>query len=166
MDAVPTRLYVRSYTNQSVGKEAVRVLLQAAMAAHSEGDERPWHFVVVEDLVTRERIADIHPSAHIVALASVAIVVCGDQTLQKHIGFWVQDCAAATQNILVKAQAIGLGARWLGIYPVEGRVQNIHKLLDLPPNVIPFSVVTVGYPAEQNGLKCRYDASRIHFDHR
>ncbi len=165
MKAIITRLHVRSYTDQPVGRESIQALLQAAMAAHSEGDERPWHFVVIEDLVTRERIAEIHPSAHIVAQAPVAILICGDQTLQKHVGFWVQDCAAATQNILVEAQPLGLGAMWLGIYPVEGRVQNIRKLLDLPPTVIPLSVVTVGYPIEQNGLKCRYDASRVHFEH-
>jgi nitroreductase len=164
MDAVATRLHVRRYTNQTVGKESIRALLHAAMAAHSEGDERPWHFAVVEDLAARERMAEIHPAVHIVVQAPVVILVCGDQTLQKHPGFWVQDCAAATQSILIKAQAMGLGAMWFGVYPVEGRVQNVRTILGLPPNVIPFSLTTVGYPAEHNGLKCQYDASRVHFD--
>ncbi len=164
MDAIATRLHVRRYTNQTVGKTSVRALLEAAMAAHSEGDERPWHFVVIEDLATRERIAKIHPAAHMVVQAPVVIVVCGEPRLQKHPGFWVQDCAAATENILIEAQSMGLGAMWFGLYPVEGRVQNISKILGLPPTVIPFSLTTIGYPAEHNGLKCCYNGSRVHFD--
>jgi nitroreductase len=164
MDAVAMRLHVRKYTNQALGKESVRALLEAAMAAHSEGDQRPWHFVVIEDLATRTRIAEAHPGAHIVVQAPDVIVVCGDPTLQKHPGFWMQDCAAATENILIKAQAMGLGAMWFGIFPVEGRVQSIRKILDLPSSVIPFSLTTVGYPAEHNGWKCQYDPSRVHFD--
>jgi nitroreductase len=164
MNAILARINIRSYTDRSVSQECVRELLQAAMAAHSAGDERPWHFVVVEDLKIRERIADMHPFAHTVLEAPIAIVVCGDQTLQKHSGFWVQDCAAATQNILIEAQTMGLGAMWLGIYPVEGRVQNFRKLLDLPSHVIPFALTPVGYPAEQNSPRCRYDESRVHFD--
>ena len=164
MDAVATRLHVRKYTSQADDKQSVRALLEAAMAAHSEGDQRPWHFVVVEDLATRERIAETHPAAHIVVQAPVVICVCGDQALQKHPGFWVQDCAAATENILIKAQNMRLGAMWFGVYPMEGRVQTVRKILDLPPNVIPFSLTTVGYPAEHNGLKCQYNESRVHFD--
>jgi nitroreductase len=164
MNAVLTRMNVRSYTDRAVSPACVRKLLQAAMAAHSAGDERPWHFVVIEDSITRERIAAFHPLADIVLQAPVAILVCGDQTLQKHSGFWVQDCAAATEHILIEAQAMGLGAMWLGIYPVEGRVQNFRKLLDLPSHVVPFALTPVGYPAEQNAPQCRYDESRVHFD--
>jgi nitroreductase len=164
MDATATRLHVRRYTNQTIGKDCIRTLLQAAMSAHSEGDERPWQFVVVQDLATRKRIAEVHPAVHIVAQAPVVIVVGGDQTLQKHPGFWVQDCAAATENMLIQAQAMGLGAMWFGIYPVDGRVHYIRKILDLPLTVVPFSLTSVGYPAEHNGLKCEYDASRVHLD--
>ncbi len=165
MDVVATRLHVRRYCNRTIGNENIRALLQAAMAAHSEGDERPWHFVVVEDLAMRERIVETHPTAHIVAQAPVVILVCGDPALQKHPGFWVQDCAAASENIVIKAQAMGLGAMWFGVYPIEGRVRHIRDILDLPPTVIPFSLTTVGYPAEHHGLKCRYDESRVHFNH-
>lgn len=164
MDATATRLHVRRYTNRAVDEESVRALLQAAMAAHSEGDQRPWHFVVIEDLATRVRIVETDPAAHIVVQAPVVILVCGDQALQKHAGFWVQDCAAATQNILIKAHCLGLGAMWFAVYPVEGRVQNIRRILNLPPSVIPFSFTSVGYPAEHNGLKCQYTASRVHFE--
>ena len=98
-----------------------------------EGDERPWHFVVVEDLATRERIAETHPAAHIVVQAPMVIVVCGDETLQKHPGFWVQDCAAASENILIKAQTMGLGAMWFGVYPVEGSIRELNEVQQQQP---------------------------------
>ena len=165
MNGTLSRINVRSFTDQAVSHESVRKLLQAAMVAHSEGDERPWHFMVVEDKATRERIACIHPYAHMVPQAPIAILVCGDLMLQKHPGFWVQDCAAATENILIEARSLGLGAMWLGIYPIEGRVQSFRKLLELPSHVVPFALTPLGYPAEQNGLKNRYDQSRVHFGH-
>ena len=163
MDGTLLESDVISFTDQPIREETVRTLLQAAMAARSEGDERPWHFVIVEDQATRERIAYIHPYAYMVALAPVAILVCGDLALQKHPGFWVQDCAAATENILVEAQFLGLGAVWLGIYPVEGRTQSFRNLFDLPSHVVPFALIPIGYPAEQNGLRDQYDQSRVHF---
>jgi len=165
MDVVLTEMNIRSYADQAVCPELVRKLLQAAMAASSTGDQRPWHFVVVEDRETRERMADIHPFAHMLPQAPVAILVCGDPTIQKHAGFWVQDCAAAMENILIETRALGLGAAWLRIYPVEGLVQNFRKLLDVPPHVIPFALTPVGYPAEKSEPKCRYDESRVHLDH-
>jgi nitroreductase len=164
MDVTLTEMNIRSYSDQAVCPELVRKLLQAAMAASSAGDQRPWHFVVVEDRETRERMADIHPFAHMLPQAPVAILVCGDPTLQKHAGLWVQDCAAAMENILIEARALGLGAVWLRIYPSEGRVQTFRKLLHLPPHVIPFALAPVGYPAEKSEPKCRYDESRVHFD--
>ena len=165
MDVTLTEMNVGSYADQAVCPELMQKVLLAAMAASSAGDQRPWHFVVVENHGTREQMAEIlHPFAHMLPEAPVAILVCGDPTLQKHAGFWVQDCAAATENILIKARALGLGAVWLRIYPVEGRVQNFRKLLNLPPHVIPFALTPVGYPAEKSEPKCRYDDSRVHFD--
>jgi nitroreductase len=164
MDILLTEMNIRSYSDQTVGPECVRKLLQAAMAASSAGDQRPWHFVVVGDRETRERMADTHPFAHTLLQAPLAILVCGDPTLQKHPGFWVQDCAAAMENILIEARSLGLGTVWLRIYPIEGRVQNFRKLLDLPHHVVPFAVTPVGYPAEKSEPKCRYDESRVHFD--
>jgi nitroreductase len=165
MDIALSRMNVRSFADRPVCRDVVRQLLQTAMAAHSAGDERPWHFLVVDDFTIRQQLADIHPYAHMVSQAPVAILVCGDMTLQKLSGFWVQDCAAAAQNILIAAQSLGLGAVWLGIHPIEGRVQSFRKYFELPPHVIPFALMPVGYPAEQNGLKCRYDESRVHFGH-
>jgi nitroreductase len=163
-DPVLSRRSIRSYTEQPVAEETVRILLEAAMAAPSADDERPWHFIVVRDRQIREQIPDIHHYAHMVAQAPVAIVVCGDETLQKQPGCWVQDCSAATENILIEAQQLGLGAVWLGIYPVEGRVQSFRRLLKLPSHVTPLAIIAVGRPAERKEPSNRYDASRVHFD--
>ncbi|MGO9111607.1 MAG: nitroreductase family protein [Thermoguttaceae bacterium] len=165
MDATLTEMSIRGYSDKAVCPEFVRKLLLAAMAASSAGDQRPWHFVVVEDRGTRERMADIlHPFAHVLPQAPLALLVCGDPTLQKHAGFWVQDCAAAVQNILIESRALNLGAVWLRIYPLEGRMQNFSKLLDLPPHVIPFALTPIGYTTERSEPQCRYHESRVHFD--
>ncbi len=164
MDAVLSRTSIRSYTEYPVSADSLQKMLQAAMAAHSAGDQRPWHFVVIEDLAVREQIPNIHPFAHMTPEAPVAILVCGDPTLQKHPGFWVQDCAAATENILIEAQALGLGAVWLGVYPIEGRVQSFRRLLNLPAHVVPFALVPVGHPGERKQASPRLDESRVHHD--
>ncbi len=162
MDPVLSRRSVREYTAQPVPDEMVHTLLKAAMTAPSAGDERPWHFIVIDDQQIKERIPEIHRSAHMAPNAPVAILVCGDENLQKHRGFWVQDCAAATENVLIEAQQLGLGAVWLGVYPVEGRVQGYRRLLNTPRHVIPFALVLVGYPSQRKNPADRYDDSRVH----
>lgn len=164
MDPVLSRRSVREYTAQPVSDEMLHTLLKAAMVAPSAGDERPWHFVVIDDRRIKEKIPEIHRFAHMAPNAPLALLVCGDENLQKHHGFWVQDCAAATENILIEAQQLGLGAVWLGVYPVEGRVQGFRRLLDIPERVIPFALVLVGYSAEHKNPANRYDESRVHLN--
>ncbi len=96
--------------------------------------------------------------------ATVAVLICGDLSLEKHKGYWVQDCSAATENLLLAAHAKGLGAVWLGVYPREERVDGLRKLLGIPEHVIPFSLVPIGHPAEQKPPAERYNPSRIHFN--
>lgn len=92
----------------------------------------------------------------------MAILVCGDLKLEVHKDFWIQDCSAATENILIAAQAKGLGTVWLGIYPRTERIDGIRKLLNIPDNVIPLAVIPIGYPAEDKPPAVRFDSSRIH----
>jgi nitroreductase len=142
----------------------LRLLVRAGMSAPSADDERPWHFILVTDREMKTKIPDIHPFGNPVMTAQAAIIVCGDETLQKVQGFWVQDCAAATQNILIEAQQLGLGAVWLGIYPIEGRVEGFRRLLKAPGTVIPFSLVALGYPGEHKEPLERFDAARLHYE--
>ncbi|MFW6146272.1 MAG: nitroreductase family protein [Planctomycetota bacterium] len=164
MDPILARRSIRAYTDEDVDDEAVRRLLAAAMAAPSAGNEQPWHFVVVRDAALRERIAGVHPYAAMVPAAPVAIGVCWDTTLEKHAGFGVQDCAAATENILIEAVQLGLGAVWLGIHPVAERVDAVRRLFGLPETVIPLALVAVGHPAEDKPPAERFDETRIHRD--
>jgi nitroreductase len=155
---------ILKYTNRTVSDDTLETLLKAAMAAHSADDERPWHFIVIKGQYIRDQISKIHPFAYMVTHTPETIIVCGDKALQKYRGFWIQDCAAATENILIKAKQLKLNSTWLGIYPIEGRVQHFSKLLNTPEHVIPFSLVVLGYPEEYKEPVDRFDRTRIHHD--
>lgn len=144
--------------------EELAGLLKAAMAAPSAGNQQSWHFVVIRDREMLARVPEVHPYAEMVPSAAAAIVVCGDSALARHPGYWVQDCAAATQNILVAARAMGLGAVWLGIHPREDRVEGIRGLLEIPDQIVPVSMIPVGHPAEEKPPAERYDETKIHHD--
>lgn len=167
MDAIETiltRRSIRRYTDRNVERSVVLELLEAAMSAPSAGNEQPWHFIIIEDRKVLNELPRIHPYAAMAREASVAIVVCGDTTLEKHQGFWVQDCSAAIQNLLLAAHAKGLGAVWTGIYPIPDRVQGFRMLLGLPENVIPLALIPLGYPAEKGGRQQRFNEKRVHYN--
>jgi nitroreductase len=164
LEAIFSRRSIRAYTDEPVAEQDITDLLRAAMSAPSAGNEQPWHFVVLRERAMLDAIPKFHPYSNMLRHTSVAILVCGDLSKEVYKGYWVQDCAAATQNMLVAITAKGLGAVWLGIYPTEERVQGCRQLLGLPDNIVPFSLIPVGYPAEQKSPANRYDAARIHFD--
>jgi nitroreductase len=164
IEAILSRRSIREYTSQPIPDEAIEELLEAAMSAPSAGNEQPWHFVVIRDRQLLDEIPTFHPYAGMLASAAVAILVCGDERLAKHKGFWVQDCSAATENLLVAVNAKGLGAVWVGVYPVEERVVGMRKLLGIPDHVIPFALIPIGYPVAPVPRANRYDPSRIHRD--
>jgi nitroreductase len=162
LEVIFSRRSVRLYTPKPVSREALREILKAAMSAPSAGNERPWHFIVLTDRAVLDEIPKFHPYSAMLKYASAAILVCGDLTLERHAGYWVLDCAAATQNMLLAAHAKGLGGVWCGVYPTEDRVQNLRRLLKLPEHVVPFSLVPLGFPAEVKETPDRFDHSRVH----
>ena len=164
MDPVLLRRSVRKYTPQAVSAELIEYLLEAAQSAPSAGNESPWHFVVINSKSLLEKISSIHPDAGTLKGALVAIAVCCDMKLEEHKGFWVQDCSAATENILIAAKTKGLGSVWLGFYPRQERVESLRKLLWLPENIVPFSVVALGYPAEDKPYQKRFNSQRVHYN--
>ena len=165
MEAITSRRSIRQYTDDEVSKEIIEELLVAAMSAPSAGNQQPWHFIIIKDPKILNAIPKFHPYSQMLKDTPVAIMVCGDMELEKHRGYWVQDCSAATQNILLAAHSIGLGAVWLGIYPGEERVSESQQLLGLPKNVIPLSLISIGYPAEEKQQANRYNSSRVHYEH-
>jgi nitroreductase len=162
MEAILSRRSIRRYTAEPVPEEVIQELLAAAMSAPSAGNQQPWHFVIIDDRRILDEVPKYHPYSSMLKQAPLAIAVCGDLELEFMRGYWVQDCAAATENILIAAQAKGLGAVWLGVYPVEERVKATQKLLGLPEHVIPLCLIAIGYPAEKKPPANRYNASRIH----
>ena len=161
-EAIMTRRSIRRYAPKQVPDRLVEDLLQAGAAAPSAGNEQPWHFVVITELKLLDEVPKFHRYAQMLKEAPLAILVCGDMTLERHEGYWVQDCAAATQNILLAAHAKGLGAVWLGIYPREHRVSGMRQLLNIPEHVTPFALISIGYPAEEKPPAQRYDTTRVH----
>ncbi len=164
IDAILSRRSIRKFRDDSLPDLVVHELLRAAMSAPSAGNEQPWHFVIIRDKQTLQKISEVHPHSRMLQEAPVAILICGDMELERHKGFWVQDCSAATENLLIAAIAKDLGAVWLGVYPREDRVDGLKKLLGIPNSVIPFALIPLGYPAEDKPKEDRYDIDRIHLE--
>lgn len=164
MEAIFNRKSIRKYKDIKVSEEIVEKLLKAAMAAPSAGNQQPWEFVVLRDKEVMRKITEFHPYSKMLLNTDVAIVICGDEAKEKFKGYWVQDCSAAAENILLAAEAMGLGAVWLGVYPMEDRVSSLKELLNLPDSVIPLSIIPVGYPDEQRKPADRFNEERIHYD--
>lgn len=164
MDAILTRRSIRKYTNQSIPDKLLKEIIEAAMSAPSAKNEQPWHFIIIRDKVLFNKIMEFHPYAEMLKEAPLAILVCSDVTLAFNKEYAVIDSCAATQNLLLAAHAKGLGAVWLGIYPREERITGMKKLLSLPEDILPISLIPMGYPAEQKPRENRYNQSRIHYD--
>jgi nitroreductase len=164
-DPVLARRSIRKYTRDPVDDERVERLLRAAMAAPSAGNQQPWQFIVVGDRAVLDAVPEVHPYASMITQAPLAIVICGDRRVSRWPQYWDQDCAAATENLLIAAQQLGLGAVWLGVHPLAERVEGVRRLLGIPEEVVPFAIVPIGWPAERKQPADRFDASRVHIDH-
>jgi len=164
LDVILRRRSIRRYTGDAVDEAAEREMLRAAMYAPSAGNQQPWHFVLVKDRALLEEIAKVHPHAAMCAQAAGAVVVCSRVEGAKHSVMWPQDCSAATLNMLLAAESLGLGAVWLGVYPREDRMAGVAGLFGLPEGILPFSIVAYGHPAEEPTFPDRFDESRIHRD--
>lgn len=165
IETIMSRRSVRKYTDGKVPDELVAQLLRAAMAAPSAANEQPWHFVVITDRSVLCQVPSFHPHAHMLREAAVAILVCCDPALEVVKGRGILDCSAATQNMLLAAHDMGLGAVWLGIYPVAERMAGMRKLLNMPTRVVPVSLVSLGYPDERLREEDRFKPERVHFQH-
>jgi nitroreductase len=164
MNIIRKRRSIRQYADRKVPDEIIKKLLEAAMCAPSAGNQQPWQFIVATEKELLKKISATHINASMVERASIAILVCGDLNRETHKGYWMIDCAAATENILLEVVDNNLGAVWVGIYPREDRVKYLKNLFKLPENIVPFAVVAIGYTAEQKEPNNRYDKVRIHYN--
>lgn len=164
LDAISTRTSIRAYQDRPVGADTVELLLRAAMSAPSARNRQPWAFIVVDDKDLLRQLADSLPYAQSAAAAPMAVVVCGVLTESQgatNAGWWVQDAAAASENLLLAAHAVGLGAVWTGVYSYEDRVRAVRNVLGLPRHVVPLNVIPIGYPAENPAPKQKWDPAKV-----
>ncbi len=161
LELMKRRRSIRQYTAEPLSPEHVRALLEAAMAAPSGNNAQPWEFVVVADPEVRRALARTHRWSGMAGQAPVVFVVCGREPASI---YWNQDCSAATENLLLEATALGLGAVWVAVYPTPEFEAHVRRTLDLPADVRPLCLVAIGHPAEERPARTQYQAARVHYD--
>ncbi len=166
IDNIMTRTSVRAYTNETIGKDTIEALVRAGMAAPTAVNAQPWHFVAVTNRAKLDSLAEVNPNGRMLKQAPLIIVVCGDMT--KTLDgpgreFWIQDCSAATENILLAAHAYGLGAVWTAAYPIQDRVSELQRILELAPEKTPLCAIIIGHPAESPEPKDKWKAENYTF---
>lgn len=164
LEVIMERRSIRRFTDQPLTEAQMDSLLRCAMQAPSAGNQQPWHFVVIRNRDTLTAIQEIHTYSAMLKEAPAAVLICGETALQRYEGYWVQDCSAAVQNLLLGACGMGLGSVWLGIYPIPERVDGLRRILSIPESVTPFALVALGHPAEKKGFVDRFNPERIHHE--
>jgi len=160
LDTIFARRSIRQYTSEPVSEEDIKKLLEAGMAAPSASNRKPWHFVVVTDRAKLNALAEKHPYGKMLAQAALAIAVCGDPKIS--VKYWIQDCSAATENILLAATSLGLGSVWLGVAPNSDRTEAVAEVLGIPEDMGILNVISIGHPAEEKEPRTQYDEGRVH----
>ena len=164
---IMTRVSVREFTGEKISDAQIDTLLRAAMAAPSAINKQPWAFIVVNDEAVLAKLGEALPYSRCSNHPAVAIIPCGDLTKAipgEMANFWINDVSAATENLLLAAHAMGLGAVWTGLHPDMNRAKMVQEMLGLPEHIIPLCVVPVGVPAEQPPVKDKYNAENIHYN--
>jgi len=160
-----TRRSIRRYTNEKVSPEMIKEILLAGMAAPSTGNQRPWEYLVVDDREKMIEITKVHNLSESLKEASFGILVAANLNKLKYpADWWIQDCAATSQNMLIAINMLKLGGVWLGVYPYEDRVAGVRKIFGLSEDIVPFSMISVGYPAETRRSKKDYHEEIVHWN--
>lgn len=157
-----SRRSIRKFESTPVKKEDLETMLKVAMYAPSARNLQPWHFIVIDNRIFLNEITRIHPYSTMLAQAPLAVLICADDSVQEAEGYWTQDSANATMNLLYSAHALGYGACWMGIHPRIERIVGIRKLLHLPENIHPVSLVAIGKTMENREMPERFHADKIH----
>jgi len=167
ISTIMTRVSVRQFTGEKISSEQIDTLLRAAMAAPSAINKQPWAFIVITEDSIIKQLGEALPYSRCANNPACAIIPCGDLTKAiegEMANFWINDVSAATQNILLAAHAMGLGAVWTGLHPDMTRVKLVQDMLHLPEHIIPLCIVPVGVPAENPDVKDKYIPSNIHYN--
>lgn len=165
IENIMTRTSIRQFTDQPISQDTLETIVKAGMAAPSAVNAQPWAFVVVTEREILDSLRAIHPYSNL-KTATAAIIVCGDMEKNAkgtNSEYWVQDCSAATENILLAAHAFGIGAVWCGVYPNPERIPGVKEVLGLPDYIMPLNIITMGYPAENPEPKDKWNADNVHY---
>jgi len=166
IDTIMSRRSVRKFTGEKVPEEDIKTILKAAMAAPSAVNVQPWSFIVVQDEELLGELANRLPHAKMLAGAGTGIIVLGhpekDDTYARE--YWVQDCSAASMNILLAAKALGYGTVWTGVYPDGSKVDTVREVLNIPDDIIPLNVIPIGFPAEEGRPRDKFNEGNISWD--
>lgn len=160
------RKSVRHYTADPVSNEDIEKILQAAMAAPAAVHMLPWKFVVIKERYLLEKLSKGLPFAQMLKQAPVAIVVCAvpEEAAMHSEVYAVLDCACASENILLAAEALGLGGVWTAVYPNKEIIDFVKETLEIPDRVIPLNIIPIGHPAGDEVTKDKYDKKNIHWE--
>ena len=161
IEAIMGRRSIRKYTGEKIPEEDITLLLKAAMNAPSAHNKQPWHFIVVDKREVLDKVPEYHQYSKMLENASHAIIVLGDNEIQT-TDFWVHDCSAALENILIAAQAKEIGAVWLGVHPHDNLIKGTKDLFGVPDHVTPLGIVSLGVPAEEKPPRENYNEDRVH----
>ena len=164
LEAVYSRRSIRKYRDRPVPAEMIEEMLRAAMFAPSARNFRSWQFIVVDERKKLDDLSEIHPYAKMLKQASLALLVCGDISIEPEDGYNAINCSAATQNILLAAHELGLGTCWLGLFPRKPRMDDVSKYFNLPEHIMPVNLIAVGWPAEQKSRPDRFEKEKIHLN--
>lgn len=167
IENIMSRKSVRSFTGASVTKESLLTLMKAGMAAPSARNRQPVAFVAVMDRKILDKLGEGLPYTKMLFSAGACLVVCGDSSIPLQEGatdLWYQDAAAATENILLATEAMGLGAVWSALYPMKEREDHVRELVKLPPHVNPFSIIPIGHPTGQDQPKDKFREEKMHWE--
>ena len=167
IETIMTRTSIRSFSDRAVSADTIEMLLRAGMAAPTAVNKQPWYFVVITDRAVMDSLGGNGRQSQMWKESPLAIAVCGN--MEKALegpaqAFWVQDCSAATENILLAAHALGLGAVWTGCYPMEERMANVSQVLKLPENIVPLCVIVMGYPNESPEPKDKWKPENVSYN--
>lgn len=165
IENIMTRTSVRQFTDRAISKDTLETIVKAGMAAPTAVNKQPWDFVVVTDRTVLDSLMAHHPYSNL-KTATAAIIVCGN--MEKAMegdgqAYWIQDCSAATENILLAAHSLGLGAVWCGVYPMQDRIEPVRETLGLPSYVTPLNIISMGYPAQESQPKDKWNPANVHY---
>lgn len=166
MKEIFERRSIRKFTEEPVTDADLELILRAAMRAPSACNEQPWEFIIIRDRETMKKIQKFQRFSQPLNTANCAIVICGNRKLQKfaEYDFWIQDCSAAAQNMLLEIQHIGLGAVWMGLHPIPLWTSKCQEVLELPEHVIPLGIFAMGHPDQQPEPMDTFMPERIHYE--